>query len=200
MRKTAAISLLAAVALGVGAAHAANHGSAHDHGKVPDGQHGAKTAVSITEAAAGFINQEGKDVGKATLTESPHGVLIHLDLKGLPPGPKAIHIHSVGTCEDPKEGFVASKGHLNPDGKEHGLMNPAGPDAGDLPNLYVRDDGSFEAEFFTTLASLAGADGRATMLDEDGAALVIHVNRDDHITQPIGGAGPRIACGVIKAK
>jgi Cu-Zn family superoxide dismutase len=29
---------------------------------------------------------------------------------------------------------------------------------------------------------------------------VIHINRDDHITQPIGGAGPRIACGVVKAK
>ena len=133
-------------------------------------------------------------------TESPHGVLIYLDLKGLPPEAKAIHIHTGGTCEDPAEGFVASKGHLNQDAKEQGLMNPAGPDGGDLPNLYVRADGSFEAEFFTTLASLGGAGGRAKILDEDGAALVIHVNRDDHITQPIGGAGPRIACGVVKAK
>jgi superoxide dismutase, Cu-Zn family len=131
MKMTAAISLLAAATLAIGAVHAAHHGAAH------------------TGATASFIDQESKDVGTATLTESPHGVLIHLDLKGLPPGPKAIHIHSVGTCEDPEEGFVASKGHLNPDGKEHGLMNPAGPDAGDLPNLYVRDDGSFEAEFFT---------------------------------------------------
>jgi Cu-Zn family superoxide dismutase len=64
----------------------------------------------------------------------------------------------------------------------------------------VLDDGSVKVEMFTPLASLGGAEGRATMLDEDGAALVIHINRDDHITQPIGGAGPRIACGVVKAK
>jgi superoxide dismutase, Cu-Zn family len=149
-------------------------------------------------ASADFVDRDGKSVGKATLTESPHGVLIHLELRGLQPGAKAIHIHSVGTCDDRQEGFVASGGHLNPDGKEHGLFNPAGPDAGDLPNIHVGTQGNFEAEFFTTLASLEGADGRARILDQDGAALVIHTNRDDHITQPIGGAGARIACGVIQ--
>lgn len=179
MRTKAALSMISVVALSTMAAQAAHHG-------------GAKSAT------AEFIDREKNAVGTATLTESPHGVLIYLDFKGLPPGPKAIHIHSVGTCDDPGEGFVASKGHLNPDGKEHGLFNQAGPDGGDLTNLYVRDDGTFEAEFFTTLASLGGHDGRAKILDEDGAALVIHENRDDHITQPIGGAGSRIACGVVK--
>jgi superoxide dismutase, Cu-Zn family len=179
MKTRASLSLVSALALTAIGAQAAHHGGA-------------------AKATAEFIDKERNAVGTATLTESPHGVMIYLKLHGLPPGPKAIHIHSVGTCEDPEEGFVASKGHLNPDGKEHGLMNPAGPDAGDLPNLYVRDDGTFEAEFFTTLASLGGHGDRAKILDEDGAALVIHINRDDHITQPIGGAGPRIACGVIK--
>lgn len=183
MRKPALLSLIAASALAAGAVGAAHHGGAHPG-----------------EATASFIDKESKPVGTATLTEGPNGVLIYLDLNGLPPGPKAIHIHSVGTCEDPAEGFVASKGHLNPDGKEHGLMNPAGPDAGDLPNLIVLDDGTVKVEMFSPYASLSGAGDRAKILDEDGAALVIHINRDDHITQPIGGAGPRIACGVIKAK
>jgi len=106
----------------------------------------------------------------------------------------------VGTCEDGAQGFVASKGHLNPAAKPHGLMNPDGPDAGDLPNLFVHADGSVEAEFFTTLASLSGAGGRANILDADGAALVIHENRDDHASQPIGGAGGRFFCGVIGAR
>ena len=180
MRRFNVLSIAACAALAAGAVHADNHG--------------------VHEATADFIDKESKAVGTATLTEGPNGVAIYLDLKGLPPGPKAIHIHSVGTCEDPAEGFVASKGHLNPDGKEHGLMNPKGPDAGDLTNLMVLDDGSVQVEMFTPRASLGGAEGRATMLDEDGAALVIHINRDDHITQPIGGAGPRIACGVVKAK
>jgi len=150
------------------------------------------------QATAEFIDREGNDVGTALVTETPTGVVINLDLHDLPPGARAIHIHSVGTCEDPEEGFVASGGHLNPDGRPHGLMNPDGPDAGDLPNIVVGDDGRVVVEFFSHLVSLHGAEGRATIFDEDGAAFVIHDNRDDHITQPIGGAGPRIACGVIR--
>ncbi|MDO9600582.1 MAG: superoxide dismutase family protein [Azoarcus sp.] len=156
-------------------------------------------ATAADRANAELVDRQGTNVGSVTLTEGPHGVLIHVSAKGLPPGPKGIHIHSVGTCEDPDKGFVASKGHLNPDGRKHGLMNPEGPDAGDLPVLFVHADGSVEAEMFTTLASLGGASGRAAMLDADGAAIVIHENRDDHITQPIGGAGARIVCGVVKA-
>ncbi|HBJ40113.1 MAG TPA: hypothetical protein DDZ20_04910 [Hyphomonas sp.] len=35
-------------------------------------------------------------------------------------------------------------------------------------------------------------------MDEDGSALIIHEAEDDHMTQPIGGAGARVACGVIQ--
>ncbi|MHB1372311.1 MAG: superoxide dismutase family protein [Thauera sp.] len=160
----------------------------------------ATPAHSAGRASAQLVDRQGATVGTATLVEGPHGVLLHISAKGLPPGPKAIHIHSVGTCDDGAAGFVASKGHLNPSAKPHGLMNPEGPDAGDLPNLFVHADGSVEAEFFTTFASLGGAAGRAAILDADGAALVIHENRDDHATQPIGGAGPRHWCGVIRAE
>lgn len=158
------------------------------------------SAVASERARAQLVDRQGAAIGIATLTESPHGVLIHLSAKGLPPGPKAIHIHSVGTCDDGAAGFVASKGHLNPTAKPHGLMNPEGPDAGDLPNLFVHADGSVEAEFFTTFARLGGSGDRPAILDADGAALVIHENRDDHATQPIGGAGPRHFCGVIRAE
>ena len=160
----------------------------------------ALPAFAAERAGARILDRQGAEVGTATLVESPHGVLIHVVAKGLPPGPKAIHIHSVGTCADGAQGFVASKGHLNPAARPHGLMNADGPDAGDLPNLFVHADGSVEAEFFTTLASLSGAGGRANILDADGAALVIHENRDDHASQPIGGAGGRFFCGVIGAQ
>ena len=160
----------------------------------------ALPALAAERASARLLDRQGAEVGTATLVEGPHGVLVHVVAKGLPPGPKAIHIHSVGTCEDGTQGFVASKGHLNPAARPHGLMNPDGPDAGDLPNLFVHADGGVEAEFFTALASLSGAGGRAAILDADGAALVIHENRDDHATQPIGGAGPRHFCGLIRAE
>lgn len=154
-------------------------------------------AENAERATVAFIDRAGNDIGTGVLIESPHGVLIDLDLHSLPPGRRAIHIHTIGTCQDPDEGFVASGGHLNPEGRAHGLMNPAGPDHGDLPNIIVREDGTVQVELFTHLVSLRGAPGRPALLDDDGAALVIHENRDDHFSQPIGGAGPRIACGVI---
>lgn len=161
---------------------------------------GLGTAHATEQAVAELRDRAGALVGEVRLTESPHGVLIYLSAKGLPRGPKAIHVHQVGTCDDGDKGFVASGAHLNPQGKKHGLMNPEGPDAGDLPNLMVHADGSVEVELFSHLISLRGQGGRAALLDDNGAAFVIHENRDDHLTQPIGGAGARRYCGVVKAK
>ena len=149
-------------------------------------------------ATAEFINQKGQTIGSAHLEQGPNGTLIRLSLDGLADkaGFHGIHIHQHGDCSDPDQGFMASGGHHNPDGMHHGLMHPEGPDAGDFPNIYVHEDGMVRAELFTNHATLDGAVG-ARMLDETGAALVIHAHPDDHFTQPIGKAGPRIACGVI---
>ena len=157
------------------------------------------TALANGQALAVLQDRSGQTVGEVRLTDGPHGILVHVSAKGLPPGPKGIHIHQVGTCADGDKGFTASGAHLNPAGKKHGLMNPEGPDAGDLPNLMVHADGSVEVEMFTMLASLSGQGGRPALLDENGAAIVIHDNRDDHLAQPIGGAGARRYCGVVKS-
>ncbi|MCY3818451.1 MAG: superoxide dismutase family protein [Gammaproteobacteria bacterium] len=146
-------------------------------------------------ATAVFINPAGETIGEASLWQGPHGVLIHVDVAGLSPGKHAIHLHAVGAC---KPDFGASGGHINPDGAKHGLLNPEGPDKGDLPNIYASDAGKAQAELYTTavyvVESIAGA---APLLDGDGSALVIHAKGDDHVTQPIGGAGGRVGCGVI---
>ena len=133
-------------------------------------------------------------IGKVTFQQAPTGVLVSVDVTGLPPGGHGIHLHAVGSCSPD---FKASGGHINPEGVAHGLLNPGGGDNGDLPNLYAAADGSARAEFFTTRVSLNGADLPA-LLDEDGSAVIIHDKPDDHMTQPIGGAGGRIACGVIE--
>ncbi len=162
------------------------------------------TMSMITDAAAQtaraeFKDRQGRAIGHADLTQGPNGVLIYLELRDLPPGPHGVHIHNVGTCDDHAEGFQASKGHINPGSKAHGLLNPRGPDNGDLPNIFAAGDGTARAEMFTTLVSLDG-NGSPALLDSDGAAILIHENRDDHMAQPIGGAGARIACGVISAR
>jgi superoxide dismutase, Cu-Zn family len=158
----------------------------------------AEPPVDGLTASADMLDRQGESIGTARLMQGPNGTLIRLDLTGLPPGFKAIHIHATGNCDDHEQGFEASGPHLNPEDKEHGLMNAAGPDAGDLANVYVHADGTAQAELFTMLATLDGSVG-ATILDEDGAALVMHENPDDHHSQPIGGAGDRIVCGVIRA-
>lgn len=160
---------------------------------------GAVVADEGASATAELINTDGESIGEASLQQGPAGVVIDLSVSGLPAGWKAIHIHGTGTCDDPGEGFQASGGHVNPEGVEHGFLNAKGPDAGDLPNFYVHDGGTARAEMFNERVSLDGGIMGATLLDDDGSALVIHENRDDHRAQPIGGAGSRLACGVIQA-
>ena len=146
-------------------------------------------------ASAMFENTDGETIGIANLWQGPKGVLIYVELSGISAGKHAIHIHSVGTCEPD---FKASKGHINIAGAMHGLLNPEGPDNGDLPNIYADSAGSVQAEVYTTVVYLSSPmEGQANLMDEDGSALVVHAMGDDHVSQPIGGAGGRIACGVI---
>jgi len=142
----------------------------------------------------------GTKIGDLTLTNAPTGVLMRVSLKGLTPGWHAMHFHAVGDCSD--AGFQKSGAHINHAHHKipHGLLNPQGPDFGDLPNFHVAADGTADAEAFTTLVKLGGGSDRPDLLDADGSALVIHANPDDFMTQPIGGAGTRVACAVIRAK
>jgi Cu-Zn family superoxide dismutase len=137
-------------------------------------------------------------IGMVRLEESPRGVLIRLEVQGLLIGWHGVHIHAVGRCEGPT--FESAGGHVHqgagPGG--HGLLNPQGDDTGDLPSIYAGSQGVAQAEFFSTMVTLTGARGRTNLLDGDGSALVVHQNEDDQRTQPIGGAGPRVACAVIK--
>lgn len=146
-------------------------------------------AFAGERATAVLKDADGKEVGKVTLIEVPTGVLLDADLTAVPPGDHGFHIHAVGKCEPPD--FTSAGGHFNPEEDEHGLMNEAGPHAGDLPNIHVPENGKLRVEMLDQLVSLDG------LLDDDGAAIVIHEGPDDYMTDPAGNAGARIACGVI---
>jgi len=133
-------------------------------------------------------------VGKASFWEDPDGVHILAQVQGLPPGEHGIHLHAVGKCDPPD--FATAGGHFNPAGKQHGLRNPAGSHAGDLPNLEVAADGRGGLNHVNRQVTLAP--GPRSLLGPDGTALVIHANPDDAVTDPSGNSGGRIACGIIR--
>ncbi len=140
------------------------------------------------EAEATLQNPRGDEVGTVTVIESPHGLLLHVRIDGLPSGVHAFHIHETGRCQP---SFAAAGGHLNPTGKAHGLMNPEGHHAGDMPNIHVDGARKLQIEVFVPDVTFQ------QLFDDDGSAIVIHAGPDDYRTDPAGAAGDRIACGVI---
>jgi Cu-Zn family superoxide dismutase len=153
----------------------------------------AGLGARVTSATADLKNTPGQTVGTATFTEVSGGVRIVVEVRGLPPGEKGVHIHEVGKCDPP--GFTTAGGHFNPGKRQHGLRNPGGPHAGDLPNIRVEADGNGRLETTTSRVTLSG--GPTSLFDGDGSALVVHAAPDDFQTDPTGNSGARIACGVI---
>jgi Cu-Zn family superoxide dismutase len=144
-------------------------------------------------ARADIRNANDQSVGTATFTELARGVRIVVRTQALPPGPHGLHIHEVGKCESPA--FTTAGGHFNPEKKPHGTLNPAGPHAGDLPNITIGPDGTGWLEAIASRMTLGR--GPLSLFDADGSAVVIHAAPDDYKTDPTGNSGDRIACGVI---
>ncbi|MEM9839271.1 MAG: superoxide dismutase family protein [Pseudomonadota bacterium] len=140
---------------------------------------------------AQIIDREGEITGHVLLSDGPHGMVMRFITVTGAVGFHGVHLHQVGDCSDPEAGFKASGGHIGADQAEHGLLNPKGYHVGaDFPNVWASETG-IRAELFAAGLTFNEA------MDEDGFALVIHEKPDDHISQPIGGAGARIACAAF---
>jgi len=156
-------------------------------------------AGGATRAEATIVNAAGAAIGWARLVEDATGVVhVNVHVKGLTPGLHGIHIHRVADCTPP---FTAAGSHHNPTGAVHGLDNPAGPHAGDLPNLVVNQAGVGHLDTTTDRVTVSGS--ATTIFDtttgQVGSSLVIHAGPDDQVSDPAGGSGGRIACGVFVA-
>lgn len=142
-------------------------------------------------ATAPLRTAAGADVGTVTATEMAGGIQIRIDARAMPAGVHGAHVHTTGRCDAPD--FTTAGGHWNPTAKQHGTSNPAGPHAGDAPNLTIGADGTGSVTIMLPAGTMDG------LLDADGAAFVIHAQADDYKTDPSGNSGGRIACGVFAA-
>lgn len=155
---------------------------------------GLASPVNAESAKAQLKNKSGMDVGSVEFTQTPAGVLMKLTLKGVPAGEHAIHIHTVGKCEQP---FESAGPHFNPTSSHHGFL-AGGGHAGDLTNIFVPQSGELTAEMMNSMVTLVR--GRPnTLMDDDGSSIVVHAGKDDYKSDPAGNSGDRIACGVINA-
>jgi Cu-Zn family superoxide dismutase len=152
-------------------------------------------AAPKAHAVAKIRSLDGKLLGTADFRAINRGVLIVLDLTGLPPGPHGIHLHASGNC-DTKSGFTKAGPILTLDPKKrHGYLAANGPLAGDLPNQFAGADGRLKASMVTNAFTLGN--GKRSIFDRDGVAIILNKRGDDYRTQPLGNAGDRIACGVV---
>lgn len=132
--------------------------------------------------------------GFVVFTDVPGGTEVYTEISGLPSfmpaqagrpqiGPFGFHIHQNGDCSvgDPLDPFKGAGGHWNPTNQPHGNH------AGDFPVLFS-NRGKTRMTFFTDKFKVA---------DIIGKSVMIHESPDDYKTQPAGGSGRKLACGVI---
>ncbi|MFN4097874.1 MAG: superoxide dismutase family protein [Sphingomonas sp.] len=148
-------------------------------------------SAAAESATATLSKADGSAAGSAVATVTPEGLAVTVSVTGITPGEHGVHVHMTGKCDAP--GFITAGGHWNPASTQHGLENPQGAHAGDMPNLTVADDGSGTLSFTLRSGTMA------QLLDADGSAFVVHAGKDDQKTDPSGDSGDRIACGVFAA-
>lgn len=157
-------------------------------------QQGVAPGAGVDTVTVDMLDRKGMPIGAVRLTHHDEGVHIAARVSGLEPGEHGFHVHENAACDPPS--FESAGGHFAPGDRQHGLRNPQGPHAGDLPNLRARDDRVADTTFVAPNLSLRGGDG--SLVGVGGAALVVHSGPDDYRTDPSGDSGERVACGVIE--
>lgn len=132
--------------------------------------------------------------GSAIFIREGDQITVQVTLEDAPPGVHAVHLHQNGDCS--ADDASSAGGHWNPGGGDHGSWGTEPFHLGDVGNVTVGDDGTGGLTLTTDLWNLGGGAEN----DPLGKAVIVHAGADDFETQPTGGAGGRIACGVINPK
>lgn len=155
-----------------------------------------QSGMTGSGAIADLQDANGRPSGRAIITQSADGLWLDVTATGITPGDHGLHVHAVGQCTAPE--FTSAGPHWNPGGHQHGRKNPQGTHAGDAPNL--RADATGKGRLKSWLGAGTIANVPMALLDADGAAVVVHADPDDEMTDPTGKSGKRILCGVLRAR
>lgn len=149
----------------------------------------AVAEMTPTAAAAGA---NLKPTGTVTLTQlGTNRVLIKAEISGLKPyAEHGFHVHAVPDCSG--DG-MRTGGHFNPDGNPHGDPSHTLRHAGAMFN--IKADGAGVGTTRQEVDTIMLAPGKYSVV---GLPLITHRDPDDYASQPLGNAGPRVSCGIIK--
>ncbi|PKL81193.1 MAG: superoxide dismutase family protein [Ignavibacteriae bacterium HGW-Ignavibacteriae-4] len=168
----------------------------HQHDEMNNGKANESAIVQTTEtniesALVILYPTEGSEAnGQVTFTKMEDGrIKVNAEVYNLTPGKHGFHVHEFGDCSSP-DGKSAG-GHFFTDHDNHGALEDNMTHVGDLGNLNANADGIAKVSFITDKLSLSG------MNNIIGRGVIVHEGEDDTKTQPTGGAGARVACGVI---
>lgn len=180
------------------------------------------TAAAPRGLVASMMNATGAKLGTVRFVPTDDAkVSVRVTATGLTPGFHGFHVHTTAQCDPAATDsagtaspFFTAGGHYNPD-----TTQTHGAHAGDMPPLYVSEDGTAFMRFKT--------DGFQTrdLMDTDGSAVIMHAGADnlgnvpgttatggeryhshvdnifgaDTATKATGDAGSRFACGLVKS-
>lgn len=179
------ISILTAILFIVGCSSASKHTGRN---------HSGTSSTPVYYAIAVMNPTQGQEVsGVIEFSEGFGEVKVVARLKGLPPDSEhGFHIHEFGDCR--AVNASSAGGHYNPTSAPHGGPEAEAQHIGDLGNIRSNKKGEAYLKIEIKNMSLLGEVNPIL-----GRGVIVHKNADDLVSQPTGGAGDRISCGVIGA-
>jgi len=144
--------------------------------------------MPTTAAAAAGLNP----TGLVTFTQvGTNRVLVKAVISGLKPHSEhGFHVHAVPDCSG--DG-LRTGAHFNPDGHPHNDPGHILRHAGAMFN--IKTDAAGVGTTRQEVDTITLTPGRYSII---GMPIITHRDPDDYVSQPLGNAGPRVSCGVIK--
>jgi Cu-Zn family superoxide dismutase len=149
---------------------------------------GAAEPMAVEEVVAVLAPTRGsKTRGTIRFRDTGDGLEVTADVTGLPAGPHAFHVHVFGDCSSPDAESAGDHFHFHGSSlapAEHIITGDLGELTGDATGRATR----------TATIEAATLHGKFSIV---GRSVVVHEKGNDPAKTPDGGAGKRLACGVI---